>query len=136
MLRKLSLKVLDIWSIPWWILQLLSKQKYRYQWQCMYVCVSHSVVSDSLWPCELYPARLLHGDFPRKNTGVGCQFLLQEIFLIQGFNSHILHWQADSLLLNHLGSPERVEKRDELGILDLHIHTVTDKIDNHQGSTV
>ena len=28
----------------------------------------------------------LHGDFPGKNTGVGCHFLLQGIFLIQGLN--------------------------------------------------
>ena len=53
-----------------------------------------------------------------------------------GLNSHILHWQVDSVPMNHLGSPERMEKRDELGIWDLHMHTVTDKIDDHQGSTV
>ena len=85
--------------------------------------------------CSL-PGSSIHGNFPRKTTGVGCHFLLQEIFLSQGLNSHILHWQADSLPMNHLGSPERVEKRDELGIGDLHMHTVTDKIDDHQGSTV
>jgi len=32
-------------------------------------------------------------------------FLLQGIFLIQGLNSWLLHWQADSLPLSHLGSP-------------------------------
>ena len=37
-----------------------------------------SVVSDSLWPHGLKPARLLcPWDFPGKNTGVGCHFLLQ-----------------------------------------------------------
>ena len=43
--------------------------------------------------------------FPSKNTGVGCHFLLQEIFPIQGSNQHLLcllHWQADSLALSHL----------------------------------
>ena len=43
-----------------------------------------SVVSDSLWPHGLYPARLLSPwDFPGKNTGVGCHFLLLAIFPIQ-----------------------------------------------------
>ena len=28
-----------------------------------------------------------------KNTGVGCHFLLQGIFLDQGSNLHLLHWQ-------------------------------------------
>ena len=52
---------------------------------------------------------------PGKNTGVGCHFLLQEIFPTQRSNaiSHIagslftilLHWQVDSLPLHHLGSP-------------------------------
>ena len=38
-------------------------------------------------------------DFPGKNTGVGCHFLLQGIFLTQWPNLyllHILHWQVDS----------------------------------------
>ena len=43
----------------------------------------------------------------RKNSEVGCHFLLQGILLIQGLNPrflHLLHWQADSLPLSHLGS--------------------------------
>jgi len=43
-------------------------------------------------------------DFPGKNTEVGCHFLLQGIFLTQGLNPCLLPWQADSLLLSHLGS--------------------------------
>ena len=40
--------------------------------------VSRSVVSDSLWPHGLSPARFLRPwNFPGKNTGVGCHFLLQ-----------------------------------------------------------
>ena len=35
-------------------------------------------MSDSLWPCGLYPARLLcPWDSPGNNTGVGCHFFLQ-----------------------------------------------------------
>ena len=45
-------------------------------------------------------------DLPDKNTGVGCHFLLQGIFLTKGSNPCLLHWQADSLSLSHLGSPE------------------------------
>ena len=36
-------------------------------------------------------------DFPGENSGVGCHFLLQEIFPIQGSNPSLLHWQMDSL---------------------------------------
>ena len=59
-----------------------------------------------LWLHGLYLARLLGPwDFLGKNTGVGCHFLLQGIFLTQGLNSHLLHWQAESLPLCHLRSP-------------------------------
>ena len=47
-------------------------------------------------------------DFPGKNTGVECHFLFQGIFLTQGLTLHllqVLHWQADSSPLCHLGSP-------------------------------
>ena len=68
-----------------------------------------SVMSDSLRPHGLQPDRLLcPWDSPGKNTAVGCHFLLQGIFLTQGSNPHLfhlLHWQAGSLPLSHLGSP-------------------------------
>ena len=44
-------------------------------------------------------------DSPGENTGVGCHSPLQVIFLIQGSNSCLLHWQADSVPLCYLGSP-------------------------------
>ena len=46
------------------------------------------------------PGSSVHGDSPGKNTGVGCHFLLQQIFKTQGLNPHflcLLHWQTDSL---------------------------------------
>ena len=43
---------------------------------------------------------------PGKNTGVGCQALLQGIFPTQGSNPWLLHCRYDSLLLSHQGSPE------------------------------
>ena len=55
---------------------------------------------------RLQPVRLLcPWHFPGKNTGGGCHFLLQGIFLTQGSNLCLLHWQADSLPLSHPGSP-------------------------------
>ena len=60
-----------------------------------------SVVSDSLQPHELKPTRLFcPWNFPSKNTGVDCHFLLQGIFLNQGINMRLLcllHWQAEKL---------------------------------------
>ena len=61
----------------------------------------------------LWPPRLLSlWDFPGKNTGVGCHFLLQAIVLNQESNRHLLHWQADSLPLSHLGSPGPIHLPD------------------------
>ena len=55
------------------------------------VCVSHSVMSDSLQTRGLLGTRLLHPwNFLGKNTGVGCHFLLQGVFLIQGSNPQLL----------------------------------------------
>ena len=49
--------------------------------------VSRPVVSHSSRPLGLWPARLLPPwESPGKNTGVGCHFLLQGIFLTQGSN--------------------------------------------------
>ena len=59
-----------------------------------------------LQPHTLWPTKLLClWDFSGKNTGVGCHFLLQGIFPIQGWNPCVLLWQADSLPLSHQGSP-------------------------------
>ena len=64
-----------------------------------YIVVAYSVVFHSLQSHGLYPARLLcPWDFPGKNTGVGCHFLLQGIVPTQGLNLHLLQWQVDSLL--------------------------------------
>ena len=51
------------------------------------------------------PRLLCSLDFPGKNAGVGCHFLLQGIFPPQGLNLCFLPWQEDSLSLCHLGSP-------------------------------
>ena len=51
------------------------------------------------------PGSSVHGDSPGKNTRVGCHALLHGIFLTQGLNLGLLHWQADSLPSE---PPERV----------------------------
>ena len=71
----------------------------------VYTC---SVMSHSLWPHGTVPSEILClWNFPGKNSGVDCHFLLQGFFPIQWSNPHCLflqHWQADSLPLYHLGS--------------------------------
>ena len=46
-----------------------------------------------------------HWNFPGKNTGVGCHFLLQGIFWTQGLNLCLLHWQVDSYTTASPGKP-------------------------------
>ena len=59
---------------------------------------SHSVVSNSFWPCGLY--------FPGQNNGVGSLSLIQGIFPAQGLNPGIPHLQADSLPAELPGKPK------------------------------
>ena len=57
-------------------------------------------------PHTLESSRLLcPWDSPGKNTGMGRHSLLQRIFLIQGLNPSLLHWQAGSSPLSQQGSP-------------------------------
>ena len=68
---------------------------------------SRSVLSDSLQPHGLQPARLLCAwDSPSKNTGQGSHYLLQEIFLTQGSNPGLLHCRQIFYHLSHQGSPQ------------------------------
>ena len=49
-------------------------------------------------------------DFPGKNTGAGCRFLLSWIFPTQRLNPcllHLPHWQVDSLPMSHQWSPNK-----------------------------
>ena len=67
-----------------------------------------SIVSDSATPWTVAHQSPLSWEFPGKNTGVGCHFLLQRIFPSQRLNLcllHLLHWPVDPLLLSHHGSP-------------------------------
>ena len=83
------------WDILTLVLQYhVSALQWRESTVCMCV-LSRSVVSDSLWPRGLKPARLhCPWHFPGKNTEVGCHFLLQKIFPTQGWSRQLLRWQA------------------------------------------
>ena len=85
---------------------------------CMCVCVWAKLLQSVRLGCIGFcttpwtvACRLLcPWDFPDKNTGVGCYFLLQGIFLTQGLSLHLfclLHWQVGSL---PLASPGKTSK--------------------------
>ena len=75
---------------------------YRFMHACT---LNHSVMSSSLQPHGLKHTRIpCPWNVPGKNTGVGCHFLLQGIFLTQGSNLHLWHRQVDSLPLSCLES--------------------------------
>ena len=73
--------------------------------------IANFVIVQSLSPVQFlvtsytvtHQASLSMG-FPRQEYGSGFCFLLQGIFVTQGSNTHLLHWQADALPLNHQGS--------------------------------
>ena len=69
---------------------------------CVCVCVYDSLGPHGLWTVAHQTPLSVGFSRQEKNTGVGCHFLLQRIFLTQGSNSlllHLLHWQMDSLPL-------------------------------------
>ena len=73
------------------------------------VCVSGSVMSDSLRPHGLQPARLLcPGDSPGTNTGVGCHFPSPGDLPDPGIEPGSPEVQADSLPSELPGKPRGV----------------------------
>ena len=75
-------------------------------WGPSQISISRSVVSDSLRPHGLQPTRLLcPWDFPGKDIGVGCHFLLQGIFPTQGSKPGPLHCRQILYQLSYKGSP-------------------------------
>ena len=55
------------------------------------------------------PDSSVHGDFPDKNTGVGCHALLQGIFPTQGSNPGLMHCRWILCCLSHQESPRMLE---------------------------
>ena len=66
-------------------------------------CVSHSVMSDSLWPQRLQSTRNPWNS-PGKNTGVGRHSLLHGIFPTQDSDLGLLHCRWILYHLSHQGS--------------------------------
>ena len=90
---------------------------------------THSVVSNSSQPHELQPAKLLcPWDFPGKNTGVGCHFLLQGNFLTQGVNLHLLHQQEILFNTEAPGKPQNAYSHSHT---HTHTHTHTQVLCMH-----
>ena len=71
------------------------------------VCVSHSVVSDSLWPHRLLPTRLLSMEFSRQEYWSGLPFPSPEDLPDPGIELWSPALQADSLLFELQGSQGR-----------------------------
>ena len=85
-------------------------------WVCVCVCAC-TCTQSCLTLCNLLdcspPGSSTHRIFQARITGVGCQSLLQGIFPTQGLSPrllHFLHWQVDSLPLNHWGSSFSYER--------------------------
>ena len=85
----------------------LSRVPYAMQQVLMSYFTHHCSIVAKLYLTLLQPHGVqlakLHcsWDFPGKNTGVGCCFLLHGVFLILRLNPPFLHWQVDSLPLKH-----------------------------------
>ena len=85
--------------------------------------VSCSVMSNSLQPHGLGPARLLcPWDSSGKNTGVGSHSLLQGIFPTQGSNPGLLDCRQILYHLSHQGGPDH-QGSPSMYSLKGHIHT-------------
>ena len=65
------------------------------------VCSVISHVQIFVTPWTVACQTPLSTNFPGKNTGLVCHFLLQGIFLTQELNPHLLDWQA-----SHQGNPK------------------------------
>ena len=77
-----------------------------HSWVSQISCMC-SVMSNSLQPHRQQPSRLpCSQNFPSKNIGESCHFLLQVIFLTQELNPCLLHLQVASLPLSHQVSPK------------------------------
>ena len=88
----------------WWtgrpgMLQSMGSQRVRHDWATelidSYLYIIH-IIYNYFYIFPYMLNYLCPWDSPGKNTGVGCHFLVQGIFLTQGSNPCLRHWQADS----------------------------------------
>ena len=85
--------------VQWVGLFLMTDRCFVYLCVCVCVC-AHVLSCGQLFATPWTVARptplFAHGNFPGKNTGVGCHFLLQGSLLPQGLNLYflcLLHWR-------------------------------------------
>ena len=84
----------------------------------LFTCFSEWITMQSMWKvtrlcltlcdpmdCRLIARSLCPWNSAGKNTGVGCHFLLQGIFVTQGSNPGFLHFRKILSYLSHQGSP-------------------------------
>ena len=98
------------WAAIYGVAQSLTRLKWLSSSSSSRMCTLSLSCVWFLRPCGPQPSRLLCSwNFPGENTAVGCHFLrFQGIFPTEGVNPRLLcllHWQAESLQLHHLGSP-------------------------------
>ena len=92
-------------ALPFLNMQPFPKWNFLKAQKKMCMCVQSYPV---LW--DFMDCSSVHGFFQAKNTRMACHFLLWKIVPIQGSNPRLLrllHWQADSLPLSHLGSSQK-----------------------------
>ena len=99
---------------------------------CIGVSENHSVLSNSATSWTVAHQAPLCMECSRKDTGMGCHFLLQGIFLTQGSNPGVLHSRQIPDHLSHQGScigeqlfnqaviVSHGEPRDST--IDIHVH--------------
>ena len=79
-------------------------------------------MSDSYDPLDYSPSgSSVHGILQARMLDLGCHSLLQGIFLTQGLDLPLLQWQADSLPLSHLGSPDKIVFNLQSDVLMEHV---------------
>ena len=92
-------------SSQWYLHRYSCDSSPRNKKHCACVCAKSFQSCPTLFDpidCSLPGCSVRVIDSPGKNTGVGCHALLQGLILCL---SCLLHWQACSLLMSHLGSP-------------------------------
>ena len=86
----------------------------------LHIVKGFSVVNEiesEKWKCQCLSRVWLFAtswDFPDKNTGMGCCFILQRIFPTQGSNLGLPHCRQILYCLSHQGSPNEAEVDDFL----------------------
>ena len=101
----------DSWDVPMSLRFIAHIQVYFFCVESMlcrkfsFILCVHTQFLSHVWVFAIPCPPVRPWDSLGKHTGVDCLFLLQGIFMTQGSNLHLLHWQTYSLPLRHLRSP-------------------------------